>query len=98
MKNKSSILYLLFVLTIIYYTVAIAAPIVITYKNIDYTDNDNEYDSNKVCSSGVGTIALIIYFSFAIVSAIIELYLFIYVYKKVGNLLPNPIDIKDYDE
>lgn len=79
LKTKNTILYLLLILTIIYYTIAIAAPIVVTYKNIDFKNNDDEYDSQKVCQTGVGVVALIIYFSFAILSAIIELYLLLYV-------------------
>lgn len=87
----------MFFLSILYYSITISAPIIVTYQNVDFNLDNNEYDAEKVCREGVGIIALLVYLTFAIISAFIELYMFIYVYKKVGYLLPNPIDIKDYD-
>lgn len=100
LKKKGTILWLFLILTLFYYATAIATPVFVTYKNFDLhqMSGDNDYDHEKVCNSGVGIIALIIYFCFALISVIIELYLFIYVYRKIGNLLPNPIEIKDYDK
>ena len=40
----------------------------------------------------------LIYFSFAALSATVELYLFLILTKAIGHLLPSPIDMKDYDE
>ncbi|KAL4477351.1 hypothetical protein ABPG72_002345 [Tetrahymena utriculariae] len=98
LKNKDSILYFLLILTFIYYLVAIGAPFLVTYKDIDNKSLSGGNSNSEVCEKGVNVIALIIYFAFALVSAIIELYLFIYVYKKVGKLLPDPVEVNEEDK
>lgn len=85
----------MYAMAILYYLVAFGAPPLVTYLELSFNGKHNKED---VCKYGINGIAHLIYFIFALLSAALELYLFIIITAKVGHLLPSPVDMKDYRE